>query len=85
MTPNQHFQVHFLSCTAHALVRLQYTLAAPEVFVAFANPVSLPSGRLTGGGGGGEGLEPPESPPPLPIRTPMLPSSDCPQKYSLGR
>ena len=23
---------------------LQYTLAAPEVFVAFANPVSLPSG-----------------------------------------
>ena len=24
--------------------RLQYILAAPEVFVAFANPVSLPSG-----------------------------------------
>ena len=24
--------------------RLQYTLAAPEVFVAFANPVSLPFG-----------------------------------------
>ena len=24
--------------------RLQYTLAAPEVFVAIANPVSLPSG-----------------------------------------
>ena len=28
--------------------RLQYTLAAPEVFVAFANPVSLPSGYRVG-------------------------------------
>ena len=27
---------------------LQYTLAAPEVFVAFANPVSLPSGYRVG-------------------------------------
>ena len=35
-------EVH--SNTGRFLNRLQYTLAAPEVFVAFANPVSLPSG-----------------------------------------
>ena len=37
-------EVHSTGRLLFELDRLQYTLAAPEVFVAFANPVSLQSG-----------------------------------------
>ena len=40
---NTHFQT-LISTLLFEFNRLQYTLAAPEVFMASANPVSLPSG-----------------------------------------